>query len=88
MNINTKYIYKTNNGFKYTFENPNEALQHFEADFTAINNLIKECNKIGEWQCNKFLDNTNKYFPKGCISAYIDGEYKFYELITEVRIKS
>lgn len=82
MKLELTYIFECQGGFKVVRNTPEEIISVFNENYNAIKEDAKECNITN---INSFVDHTNKYFPKGSISFYLNGEFYRYELRTEVK---
>lgn len=81
MNVQLIYIFECADDFKFVRETPSEILDIMASNYQELQGMKNNEDDF----VNCFLDSTNKYFPKGSITAKLDGVYKFYELRTEIK---
>lgn len=61
-------------------ETPGEILDIWRGEIQVLEDMEKETpDRV---KVHAFTDETNKYFPKGTITAILDGDEVFYELKT------
>lgn len=82
MKVELKYIFECKDGFRVVKETPSEILAIMGENYQALQAMAKGKND----SCHCFIDGSNKYFPTGSMTSNIDGNYKLYELRTEIKV--
>lgn len=79
MKVEIKYIFETKGGFRYERDTFEEIVQIVEDNYKALAEIASNGDSL-----NLYKDYNNKYFPKATISACIAGNWRYYELYTEI----
>lgn len=90
MKLNLTYTFTTRGGFTITRDNPEQILQEFNDSYKELQEIVSDYNRTNPDKeratVDSYLDTTNRYFPDGSITLYIDGDYKFYRLRTKAEV--
>lgn len=90
MKLNLTYTFTTRGGFTITRSTPEEILQEFNDTNKELQAIASDYNRMNPGKeratVDSYLDATNRYFPDGSITLYIDGDYKFYRLRTKAEV--
>lgn len=90
MKLNLSYTFTTRDGFTITRDNPEQILQEFNDCYKELQAIASEYNRMNPDKeratVDSYLDATNRYFPDGSITLYIDGDYKFYRMRTKAEV--
>ncbi len=80
MKLELKYQITCNGALMFERETPEKILTLWDENIKALDVLKNEAHD--RVKVHAFTDETNKYFPKGTITAILDGDKVFYELKT------